>query len=180
MYTLCNSHESIDTAIGHLSRAHTVFLDCEGVNLGCAGGRLSLICLGTIVESKSREEKLHVFVIDVMAFKSKKNKSIRRVLDWLRRHEACKVVYDGRMDASEMHHWFKVDLDNVVDLQVADLLSRKRRGEGTDAQMKRLFTLVPEDEIVRNRPLYSQLERLNGLDAACREQGLTVPPKTRT
>lgn len=51
---------------------------------------------------------------------------------------SLKIVWDGRMDYSALHHELHVDLNNVLDLQLVDLRSRVIRGEGKEEHLNRL------------------------------------------
>jgi exonuclease 3'-5' domain-containing protein 1 len=155
-----------------------VFLDCEGVNLGSEGGTLSIISLGVMIKKKPNEPKtLVVFLIDVPALRGRRNRNIKRIIAFLESKAAWKIMFDGRMDASEFFHGFGAELEGVIDLQVADILSRTKRREGIEQQLERFISFVPKWDIKNNRSLYSRLTKLNGLDAALREHGIDVAPK---
>lgn len=122
-------------------------------------------------------ERLSIFLIDVRALERRDKLQIKRLFPLLESETPFKVVFDGRMDASEFFHRWGVELDGVIDLQVADILSRTTRREGIEQQLQRLNSFVPKWEIQRNRALYSRLTKLNGLDGALREHGIDVAPK---
>jgi len=177
-YTICNTVDALDAALRILSLMDRVFLDCEGVELGSEGGTLSIISLGAMIKKKPNEpETLVVFLIDVPALRSRRNRNIQRIMAFLESKAPSKVMFDGRMDASEFFHRFGVELEGVVDLQVADILSRTKRHENIEQQLGRLTSFVPKWEIQRNRAVYSRLTRLNGLAAALWEHGIDVAPK---
>jgi len=180
-YTICNTTDTLDAALQILSLMDRVFLDCEGVGLGSEGGSLSIISLGAMMETKPNEPKtLVVFLIDVPALHNRRTRKImrnRKIKRILESKAIRKVMFDGRKDASEFFHGFGVELEGVIDLQIADIMSRSKRHEGIERQLGRLTLFVPEWEIIRNRAVYSRLTKLNGLDAALREHGIDVAPK---
>lgn len=177
-YTICNTADALDAALQILSHMDRVFLDCEGVELGSEGGNLSVISLGAMIEKNPNEPRtLVVFLIDIPALRSRRNRNIKRIMAFLESKATHKVMFDGRMDASEFFHGFGTELEGVIDLQIADILSRTKRREGIEQQLGRLTSFVPKWEIQKNRALYSRLTKLNGLDAALREHGIDVTPK---
>jgi exonuclease 3'-5' domain-containing protein 1 len=131
-----------------------------------------------MIKKKPNEPKtLVVFLIDVPALRNRRNRNIKRATALLKSEVTWKVMFDGRMDASEFFHGFGAELEGVIDLQVADILSRTTRREGIEQQLGRLTSFVPKWEIKKNRALYSRLTKLNGLDAALQEHGIDVAPK---
>jgi exonuclease 3'-5' domain-containing protein 1 len=168
---LCSTPESLRAAVETLSGSSHVFLDCEGHTLGSVGGKLSLLSLGVVLD-KDGERRLSTFLIDTLAFQGPNSHHLIPIFDILRSEVVFKVVFDGRMDASELLHGHGVHLKNVLDLQVADILSREQRGEGIEKRLRRLAEFLPEDEIRRNRTQYLQVQKLNGLESALEEHGV--------
>lgn len=166
--TLCSTPESLQTVLQALSGQTHVFLDCEGKTLGEAGGKLSLLNLGVV----NQNNRLQTFLVDVLAFERSNSRYLAPIFEMLRSEEVFKVMFDGRMDASELLHGHGVRLRNVLDLQVADVASRERRGESDNGRLQRLIGFLPQQEINRNRSLYLQVERLNNLDYATVEHGV--------
>lgn len=82
-----------------------------------------------------------------------------------------KVMWDGRMDYSALHHEHHVDLNGVLDLQLVDLRSRAMRNEGKEGRLKRLRGCVAsrflEDEKTKKK--YAMLTKLSGLVPAIKE-----------
>jgi exonuclease 3'-5' domain-containing protein 1 len=115
-----------------LSQHSHIILDCEGRTLGAAGGKLSLLNLGVSQEDDDGDEHLSIFVIDVLAFQKNKAVHLAPIFDILKSEDIFKVVFDGRMDSSELLHGHGVKLNNVLGLQLADVLSREKRGEGAE------------------------------------------------
>jgi exonuclease 3'-5' domain-containing protein 1 len=169
--TLCNTPESLRAAFDAISGHTHIFLDCEGQTLGEVGGKLSLLDVGVVQEEDS-ERRLSVFLIDVLAFQGPNSHLLVPIFDIMRSETVFKVVFDGRMDASELLHGHGVQLNNVLDLQVADVLSREKRGESVEGRLQRLVGFLRREEITRNRGLYLQVQKLNGLKWAMEEHGL--------
>ena len=175
--TLCSTPESLRVAIQALSEQTHIFLDCEGQTLGEVGGKLSLLNLGvTPIKSPFR---LQTFLIDMLAFEGNKYHHLVPIFDILRSETIFTVVFDGRMDASELLHGHGVQLKNVLDLQVADMASREKRRESVEQQLQRLVKFLPQNEITRNRTLYLQVQKLNGLESATNEHSLYSGSKGR-
>ncbi|PVF93119.1 hypothetical protein CPB86DRAFT_131339 [Serendipita vermifera] len=175
-FTLCDTEEKLIDAVNALNEAHTIFLDCEGKALGTLEGRLSLISLGKLVQTDHGTMGLNIYLVDILAFDSEKNKCIRQLFIILESMKVVKVVFDGRMDASELLHGHSVELKCVIDLQVADIISRIKCEEGERRRTQRLSGVVPRRELSINATGYKTVHRLNGLDFALREHG--VPKQT--
>lgn len=172
-YILCNSPELVDQAVATLSQSRVIFLDCEGQNLGETDGILSLIGLGATHENMDGDIELSIFLVDVLAFASNSNMAVylRPIFNILSSETIQKVVFDGRMDASELLHGYGVQLRGVLDLQIADVVSRKERAETLDKQLHRLVGFLGKQELLQNRNLYMYVHRLNSLQSALKEHG---------
>lgn len=167
--TLCATPESLRAAVQALAGHTHVFLDCEGQTLGVVGGKLSLLNLGVV--DRDRSSRLQTFLIEVLAFQGSMAQQLNPIFDLLRSEQVFKVVFDGRMDASELLNGHGVQLKNALDLQVADIASREQH-ESVDRRLQRLVGFLPQYEVNRNRALYLQVQRLNGLDYAMIEHGV--------
>ncbi|CAG8781916.1 15757_t:CDS:1, partial [Acaulospora colombiana] len=168
---MCDNFDQLQIAIRTLSAASTIYFDCEGYELGRTDGRLAIISMGAI-EKEQGEERLSTFLIDVLAFQGKrKKKQLIPIFDIIQSSTIVKVVFDGRSDASELLHGSNVTLRRVVDLQIADITSRKQRGETTLRRLERLRGFLPRREIEENASLLRQVQRLNGLISALVEHG---------
>ncbi|KAL5498053.1 hypothetical protein ACEPAH_2984 [Sanghuangporus vaninii] len=163
MFTLCTTAESLSLALEKLLDAEYVFLDCEGRDLGCAPGALSLISIGT-------PHAAEVYLFDVLTLpRDSLQLLFNSILSLTPSARAkTKVVWDGRMDYVELFYGHSCPIENVLDLQLIDMISRAQRGE---TEHKRLCRFVrrsfPMSEV---RKL--QLEEvyvLNGMDGAMRE-----------
>jgi len=171
-YRVCSTVASLTAAVDVLSEHSHIFLDCEGRTLGLVGGKLSLLNLGVVDDTEDGEQHLSIFVIDILAFQGARSHHLIPVFDILKSEEVFKVVFDGRMDASELLHGHGVQLLNVLDLQVADILSREKRGEDVDQQLQRLAGFLPKSELGRNPSFYYCVQKLNGMASAMREHGI--------
>ena len=163
----CDTAAKCQTAATAFETCPAVVLDCEGHNLGTSGGKLSIILLrGVTADSQT-------FLIDVpkLSFTS-----ILPILDLLRSPNIRKIVFDGRMDFSALYHELGVELQNVVDLQLVDIMSRFARGERWETQQKRLRSTLKTDELRTCPQLYVQVHRLHGLDG-CIAEHKVIPKK---
>ncbi|KAG8798178.1 hypothetical protein FRC16_007776, partial [Serendipita sp. 398] len=177
-YRLCDTVASLDIALSVLVNADTIFIDCEGRDLGETGGRLSLISLGALHPIPGvAADHLSVFLIDVI--KLSEDGILEPIYELLRRDTVLKVGYDLRMDAAEFWHGHGVQLETVLDLQVADIMARAVRREGLDEQLKRLVGFVPRHELRRNREMWVNVQKLNGLDWALKDLGLAITAKQK-
>lgn len=146
---LCDDAASCTNALNSFSSCTTLILDCEGVDLGTAGGELCLLTLQAvapqinpspaITTDPPPSESPPVYIFDITTLKSN-NHDLQPVFHLLTSPSILKIVWDGRMDYSALHHdpSLRVDLKNVLDLQVVDLHSRTVRGEGKADHLKRL------------------------------------------
>ena len=71
-------------------------LDCEGQDLGLQGGSLSLINFRTL-----RPEISTTYLIDVLSLTKD---ALRPVFDIIQSSSPTKIMFDGRMDYSELFH----------------------------------------------------------------------------
>lgn len=165
-YTLCNTSGIVASATKKLSSAAYLAFDCEGQNLGEGKGRLSVISLATLPRIDP-----HVYLFDAIALTSKQ---LEPVFKLLQSRDHTKIMFDGRMDFSQLYHYHNTCLTTVLDLQLADVESRSRRGEGLNEQLQRLFPFVTRNEITRQQSSYTQIHRLNGLASCAKEHGVVA------
>lgn len=165
--TLCNDVTTLTRAVTALRSCSYIVCDCEGTNLGSLGGRLSLIILCGIPIADS--EQPHIYLIDTVVLK---RRILQPVFELLRSDQHTKVMYDPRMDWSELFHRHNVELSQVLDLQLADVASRSVRGEREGGQLARLFTFCGEDNVKSHRQSYTKVHRLNSLESCATEHNV--------
>ncbi|OCB88709.1 hypothetical protein A7U60_g4184 [Sanghuangporus baumii] len=163
MFTLCTTAESISLALEKLLDAEYVFLDCEGRDLGCAPGALSLISIGT-------PHAAEVYLFDVLALPQDSLQLLfNSILSLTPSARAkTKVVWDGRMDYVELFYSHSCPIENVLDLQLIDVLSRAKRGETEHRRLCRFVRRTFPMSEVRKLQL-EEVYVLNGMDDAMRE-----------
>ncbi|KAG6888703.1 hypothetical protein C0995_006494 [Termitomyces sp. Mi166 len=161
-YMLCDTDLAIRKAASVLGASTLLALDCEGRNLGDIGGKLSLISLRVIRPAHSAQ----TFLIDTVRLKGEK---LRPIYDILESTSIRKVVYDDRKDFSCLFHDRRVEIRNVMDLQLADVKSREIRGENDADRIRRLGQMVPEWELSRNPHLYKNIHKLPGMKKSAEE-----------
>ncbi|KAJ7258418.1 ribonuclease H-like domain-containing protein [Mycena haematopus] len=162
-FTYCDKEIVVLEATKSLQDCPLLFFDCEGENMGVQSGHLWLISLGTASPGSQR-----IYLFDVLAIGTE---GLKPIFDLLASNQIQKVVFDGRMDQSALYHEYGVTMQNVLDLQLADIKSRPRRGEkrGSKGQLDRLLRYVPRAEIDAHMKLYGKVQRLVGLGEAIRE-----------
>ncbi|KAJ7769939.1 ribonuclease H-like domain-containing protein [Mycena metata] len=168
-FTFCDTVQSLSAVAANLRGSSTLFLDCEGHDLGLAGGGLSLISLG-----KPTPNQPLAYLIDAVALGTSE---LRPIFDILESPNVKKVVFDGRMDQTALFYDHgRVHLQNVVDLQLADIKSRVLRGEneGSLEQLMRLSPYLLQSEVEKNPQLYHKVQKLPGLEQTVREHGIAV------
>jgi len=161
---LCDTDGILNEALPNLQASVTLILDCEGVNLGQQGGSLSLITLRTTYPSSAQ-----TYLIDVVRLSPS---ALSPVFELLRSSSVLKVVFDGRMDFSALYYGHEVELQNVLDLQLVDVSSRR---EGQEEHLKRLGKYLNRGEVNGNKRLYVDVHKLNGLAECVQEHGLVNP-----
>ncbi|KLO14445.1 hypothetical protein SCHPADRAFT_939514 [Schizopora paradoxa] len=158
MFILCNNEKTIAEVVQFLNQTSCVFLDCEGRDLGTRNGALSIISLGSLHSET-------IYLVDVVSLSPD---LLQPVFDLLGNENLRKVVWDGRMDFSELFFGHATAIDaNVLDLQLVDITSRAARGENEYKRNHRLCSGFPWRE-VRKLQL-EDLHALCSLDRALRE-----------
>lgn len=161
MSPLCATPQSADEALVKLRAASYVLLDCEGKALGSTVGALSTISLGT-------PHAEHIYTFDALALP---RASLQDVLVLITTPAPMKIVWDARMAASELSHAFGASMADVVDLAVADVVSRARRGEGERERIRRLASrTLPESQVLALQT--ADIHSLCGMGRALHEHGI--------
>ena len=160
-YILSTDGPSLAEAISAVQSASVLALDCEGKDLGVESGALSLISLQALEPETSR-----AYLID--AINLTKDQLIP-IFDIIQSSSVTKIVFDGRMDSSELYHGWNVSLRGVLDLQLADVESRRLRGEDEDDQLSRLSPYLHRREIFGQPNSYSTVHKLCGLEQCIEE-----------
>lgn len=161
-FVLCDTGIAIQKAVAILSTSSILALDCEGRDLGDTGGKLSLISLRTIRPAHSAQ----AFLIDTVRLRGER---LRPIYDILESTRVRKVVYDGRKDFSCLFHDRRVEIRNVIDLQLVDIKSREMRGENHADRILRLGQVVPKWELSRKPHLYNNIHKLSGMNKSAEE-----------
>lgn len=160
-YVLCNDSSSLADAVAAVKSASVVVLDCEGKDLGAKGGTLSLISLQALEPETSR-----TYLLDAISLTKDQ---LNPIFNMLQSSSVTKIVFDGRMDFSELHHGYSIYLRGVLDLQLADVDSRHQRGEDDKKQLSRLVPFLHFREISGQPGSYSAVHKLCGLEQCIRE-----------
>ncbi|KAK0444095.1 ribonuclease H-like domain-containing protein [Armillaria borealis] len=164
-YVLCADTGTVAAAVPVLSSYSHLVVDCEGDQLGCRGGRLSLL---TITPIRAASDHVPTYIFDLLRLK---RKNIRRVFDLLRDASRVKIFFDGRMDYSALWHEYDVHVVGVIDMQLADLHSRQARGETESKRLGRLRAYLPQNMITKKSGECRTLACLSSL-ASCVQEHL--------
>ncbi|KIY69413.1 hypothetical protein CYLTODRAFT_442664 [Cylindrobasidium torrendii FP15055 ss-10] len=163
---LCDTVQTLANAIERLRGVTSIGMDCEGQNLGITGGSLSILALRPI----GKDETTYLF--DFLYFS---DAELRPLFDILEDEAILKLVWDGRQDFSELIHGHNVELRNVLDLQLADIISRIMRGLGHVDRMKRLKGCGCPAWAIKN----PSVQRLGWLKGAVDEHSVLPGPMTK-
>ncbi|GLB41423.1 putative 3'-5' exonuclease [Lyophyllum shimeji] len=171
-YIYCDTPAALESALPTLRSSPALSFDCEGHNLGRLNGSLSLLTFRTMFPSPDATNT--TFIIDALTLPAS---SLLPIFSLLESDTVLKVVFDGRMDFSCLLHQHAVRLQHVLDLQLVDIASRARRGEGEHAQMARLARVVSWADLAANRGAYRSIHRLAGLRPCAEEHKVAIPPR---
>jgi exonuclease 3'-5' domain-containing protein 1 len=170
-FHLCDDATSVKEAVDVLSACSSIILDCEALSLGNQGGTLSLISLRSTPISSAR-----TFIIDTIALSKEE---LQPILDLIQSTEIQKVVFDGRMDFCALYFEYNTRIENVLDLQLADVQSRALRGESTYNQQSRLIGYLLRSEVTGwRRGRYEQVQMLAGIARCLKDHNIRVQDKT--
>ncbi|KAG8992270.1 hypothetical protein FRB90_001052 [Tulasnella sp. 427] len=128
-YTLIDTPKALSSLIPKLyefDRTHpALFVDLEGFDL-CRHGRISLI---TIYASPMAMTYLvDVTTLGEASFTTEGESTPGKTLKSLLEDKSVpKVLFDCRNDSDALYNLYKVDMAGVVDLQLMELATRKRR-----------------------------------------------------
>ncbi|KZT25976.1 hypothetical protein NEOLEDRAFT_1178092 [Neolentinus lepideus HHB14362 ss-1] len=161
-FTYYTDRATFKDAVSTLRRSRTLILDCEGLVIGMHGGALSLLCLGTADDQA-------IFVFDVLTLRANAV-NINTLLQLLRRDDIMKITWDGRMDFVEIQETYGVKMMGVLDLQLAEVISRNSvRHEGERNRINRLARRYFGFQVIRKNPhLYKDIHLVLGM-AGCLE-----------
>lgn len=161
---ICDTASSLPLAFEALQSSDVLILDSEGKDLGIQSGSLSIVTLHIPTSQKT-------YLFDVLNLSTS---DLRPMYNLLESPSVTKVVFDGRMDYSALYHEKSVAMQNVVDMQIADVRSRVLRGEGRDEQMERLKGYIHEPELRGTPSKYWSVQRLNGLSYCAKEHKIDI------
>jgi exonuclease 3'-5' domain-containing protein 1 len=164
----CDTLISLNSALQVLETCRTLFIDCEGVDLGTEGGKLSILSVGAVPpRTRAPTDTLTIYLIDATCLTLTQ---LGPVFDLLASQSVTKVVWDGRSDYSALYHDCDVEMRNVVDLQIVDILSRASRDSPAE-HLNRFRGYVQSCHLDRpdSQRRYMRLHRLSSLLQAVKE-----------
>lgn len=166
--TLCTTPTTLYSIVDELQPLSHIIIDLEGHELGSTNGSLGLISLGNPISKE-------IYLIDTVTLtQNNDSTSLKPLFTLLESTTPLKLMYDARMDWSELFHGFECDMDGIVDLQIADVLSRKVRGQGEREREARLYKYFYYGNVRGQPALYKSVQRLNGLKYCLKEHGVRV------
>lgn len=170
-YALCDTAQSAMDAVVLLSRSRYLILDCEGRNLGCTDGAISLISVGT-------ENAERIFLFDAITL-TRRHPAMESLMRLLGDARVRKVMWDGRQDFLEISDNYGTDLDGVLDLQVAEVVSRSAyRGERERQRKRRLaMSQFGRKDVRPHVYKYSNIQLMLGMQACLDEHKLGTSAK---
>ncbi|KAF9035038.1 hypothetical protein BDZ89DRAFT_498357 [Hymenopellis radicata] len=122
---------------------------------------LSLISkVETLANKATTSSSARTYVVDAVCLSSAQ---LRPIFDLFESDDIRKVFFDGRKDYCALYHEHHVTLQNVIDMQIADVVSRTMRGEDQDDQQKRLYGFMHPPEVRGQSSSYVNVHMLNGL-----------------
>ena len=169
-YELVNTPAGAQRAFNVLRMCQYIFLDCEGRDLGTKNGELGLLQLGS-------PNATYVFLIDVLALEEAE---LSDIFSLLTNNSIMKVVWDGRMDDTELLFGHGVKMAGALDLQLVDIVSRKARaGREGVYEYERLRRMIRNEmPLATIRKMQTEgMHVLCSMDRAIQEHRLVGVPK---
>ncbi|KAH8827422.1 hypothetical protein DL96DRAFT_1465222, partial [Flagelloscypha sp. PMI_526] len=167
-YTLCADDNSVLLALHDLSMSSIVIFDCEGDALGREGGSLSIVAL----RAYGTTGPPGTYLIDVLSISPA---ILERVITFIGAPTPLKVVFDGRMDFTEIYFTWKARPSSgaVLDLTLLELSSRN---DDEASEIQRLLSVFrpgaayAQRRKKRNDP--SKVGVLIGLERCIKERNI--------
>lgn len=161
-YTHCTTADAAELSLPTLSKAEYLVVDCEGRDLGTRFGALSTISVGTPRPSET-------FVYDAVLLDCS---ALMKVMDLLSNPELLKVMWDGRMDFSEIYHTYQKRIENVLDMQLAEVMSRTRQRQMEADRQRRIKAYLRPSLVFPWKDDYEGIHVVVGMKRCLDEQGL--------
>ena len=112
-----DSIENVEKACSRLGQHEELAFDCEGVDLG-KGGKL------TLIQIMAKDEQ--VFIFDVLVLgKFLFENGMKEILEST---GIIKIMFDCRCDSDSLWEEYKVELTNVLDMQLFEIMVRPYAG----------------------------------------------------
>jgi len=129
--TFCDTAAKCQSAAAAFETSPALALDCEGHNLGISSGRFSI--------TPSAAWPLTPKPISLMCSGCFPPPSSPFLIFCVRR------ISERLSSMGALYHELGIELQNVLDLQLVDIMSRFERGEGWETQWKRLQSCLNTD-----------------------------------
>ena len=158
-YIFCTTVNAVERSLQTLHEADFLVVDCEGRELGTRNGSLSTIAIGT-------SERSEIFVFDAVVLS---HAALAPVLELLSDPNVTKIVWDGRMDFLEIFHTYGRRIENALDMQIVEIMSRQRRGE---TELRRIRNYLRPYVVLPWKEEYEGIKIVVGMNRCLEEQGL--------
>eukprot|EP01064_Diplonema_japonicum_P003280 TRINITY_DN1212_c5_g1_i1.p1 TRINITY_DN1212_c5_g1~~TRINITY_DN1212_c5_g1_i1.p1 ORF type:complete len:301 (+),score=28.02 TRINITY_DN1212_c5_g1_i1:64-966(+) len=113
-YKLIDSAEDLRGAIADVKGANRIALDCEGIRMS-REGTLELVQIGI-------EGKEEVLIVDIRTVGTEGSQVLQELFEDA---NVEVLMWDCRRDCDVLKHFLGMDVNNIVDLQLADTLQKK-------------------------------------------------------
>ncbi|KAJ8520649.1 hypothetical protein ONZ45_g2591 [Pleurotus djamor] len=160
-----NTTEALANAISSIEGADYLILDSEGLDLGNVGGRISIIILRPIPRGPQRAST--IYIVDAITLSQETLQPLLRIIQ---ADSPVKIVYDGRMDYTELNSAFNIRMGKTLDMQIVDILSRRTR-QTIHEQMRRLPTWL-RSTAMSSPASHADIHNLSSLGYCMKEHGI--------
>jgi hypothetical protein len=133
------------------------------------------LSLGTPLQADGDKPAMQqIFLIDVLALASFTDTYLDKAIVGLLSSRATMVVWDGRMINIELHAHFGVPLSYVIDLQIAEIIGRKKSEQDRIARLRGCLGWdVMKNQ--SNKALFADMHTVANLSEVLSEYKIELP-----
>ncbi|KAI1203379.1 ribonuclease H-like domain-containing protein [Nemania serpens] len=125
---IIDTREAVSSMIDELSELPSeppsIYMDLEGINL-CRHGTVSLLQVHS--RPMGQNYLVDITTLGRAAFKAKGKRSRITLRSILESEDIPKVFFDVRCDSDALYHHFQIRLQNIHDIQLMELVTRRYR-----------------------------------------------------
>ncbi|KAF9020187.1 hypothetical protein BDZ89DRAFT_279117 [Hymenopellis radicata] len=171
-FSLCDTASLVTSAVAALQNATHLVVDCEGIDLGRQGGRLALLSVLALPSTPYSGGVSYLF--DVLSLD---NEALASIFALLSSSSYTKIMFDGRMDYAALFHEHGVELQNVLDLQLAEVSCRTVSASENQRKVARYLAYQNAfRQSTSSGVNYAKLRMLAGLGMCVRVYGASSEP----